>query len=441
MPRHNAFDDAIHPEEDSEWISMFDLWLTLRRPAASSTDQLHPLVGHLIAKITSTEHRQRGRSEIMEDGFRLLMETVAANLVRATLYQPEGKLLVLLARPTKKRSRYDRLGFRKLTERLRSLECLGYVEVHESHKVGTASLVVVTSAFCDLLDQSSTRTTADDIQRLDGQELVILHRNIKSWAGGVKVSHKLDYEDTAETDRFREEMNAVNQWLAKADIGFLGNTPVDLTRKTLHRAFLLPPFIETDHTTFDYGGRLGGGWWTSLPKAQRAFIRIDGEDRIADLDFASMFVRLALHEVGAPIPDGDLYRSIPGIETDEQREAAKSVILNLLGRSTPLTTLPKGTGPALPPSLRSAAAIRSAIIDCIPGMDKAVERGLCFRLFRLESNILVRALLKLTAQGITGLGMHDGIMVAASKAESAKAALQEAAREEIGIELPVVRKM
>jgi hypothetical protein len=318
---------------------------------------------------------------------------------------------------------------------------LGYVEVHESHKVGMASHVVVTMEFCSLLNQPSTRTTADDIQRLDGQDLVILHRNIKSWAGGVKVSQKLDYEDTAETDRFREEMTAVNQWLAKADIGFLGNTPVDLTRKTLHRAFLLPPFIETDHTTFDYGGRLGGGWWTSLPKAQRAFIRIDGEDRIADLDFASMFVRLALHEVDAPIPDGDLYRSIPGIETDEQREAAKSVILNLLGRSTPLKKLPNGIRDLLPPSLRSAAAIRSAIINSIPGMDRAIERGLCFRLFRLESNILVRALLKLTAQGITGLGMHDGIMVAASKAEIAKAALREATREEIGIELPVVRKM
>jgi hypothetical protein len=432
---------TIRPEEDSEWISMFDPWLALRRPDASSPGQLHPLVEHLVAEITSAEHRQRGRSESMEDGLRLLMETVAANLVRAALYQPEGKLLVLLARPTTKRGRYDRLGFRKLTERLRTLEDLGYVEVHESHKVGTASHVVVTLAFCSLLDQPSTRTTTEDIQRLDGQELIVLHRNVKSWAGGVKVSHKLEYKDTAETNRFRGEVTAINQWLAKADIGFSGNTPIDFTRKTLHRAFLLPPDIETDRASFDYGGRLGGGWWMSLPKAQREFIRIDGEDRIADLDFASMFVRLALHEVGAPIPEGDLYRSIPGIETDEQREAAKSVVLNLLGRSTLLTKLPKGTGPALPLPLRSAAAIRSAVIDSIPGLDKAIERGLCFRLFRLESDILVRALLKLTAQGITGLGMHDGIMVAASKAESAMAALQEAACEEIGIALPVVRKM
>jgi hypothetical protein len=419
---------------------MFDPWLTLRHPEAAS-GQLHPLVGHLIAEITSAEQRQRDRSKTMEDGLRLGMETVAANLVRAALYQPNGKLLVLLARPTRKQSRYDRPGFRKLTEWLCTLESLGHVEVHKSHKVGMASHVVVTGKFCSLLDQGATITTADDIQRLDGQELVILHRNVRSWAGGIKVSQKFDYEDTAETRKFREELAIINRRLQTADIGFSGNASVDLTRKTLHRAFLLPPFIESDRATFDYGGRLGGGWWTSLPKAQRAFIRIDGEDRIADLDFASMFVRLALHEVGAPIPDGDLYRSIPGIETDEQREVAKSVILNLLGRSTPLKKLPDDTGWSLPPSLRSAAAIRSAIINSIPGMDRAIERGLCFRLFRLESNILVRALLKLTAQGITGLGMHDGIMVAASKAEIAKAALREAAREEIGIELPVVRKM
>ncbi|CAI9415295.1 hypothetical protein ANOBCDAF_03427 [Pleomorphomonas sp. T1.2MG-36] len=419
---------------------MFDPWLALRSPEASD-GHLHPLVGHLIAEITSMERRKRSRSSSMEDGLRLGIESVTANLVRAALYQPEGKLLVLLARPTDKQSRYDRPGFRKLREWLLTLETLGYVEVRASRKIGVASHVVVTGKFCSLLDQASIAATDRDLQRLDGWELVILRRNVRLRPGGVKFGQNLDYVDTAETRKFREELVMINRWLRNADIGFFGNVAVDLTRKTLHRSFILPPFIETDRAIFDYGGRLGGGWWMSLPKAERRFIRIDGEDQISDLDFSSMFVRLALHSVGAPLPDGDLYGAIPGVETEEHRQAVKTVVLNLLGRSSPLAKLPAGVGPGLPPQLRSAVAVRSAILNSIPGLEAAVERGLCYSLFRTESNILVRALLKLTALNITGLGMHDGIMVAASRAELAKAALQEAAREEIGVELPVVRKM
>lgn len=435
MPHHQTADnsDVTHLESSSEWASMFDPWLTLRHP--------HPLVGYLIAEMTSIEQRKRGRSKDMEDGLRLGMETVTANLVRAALYQPEGKLLVLLARPTDKQSRYDRQGFRKLKEWLLSLETLGYVEVHASRKIGVASHVVVTGKFSSLLNQPSTATTRGDLQKIDGQELVILRRNVRFRPGGAKFGQNIEYADTTETRKFREELAIINQFLENADIGFSGNVAVDITRKTLHRSFILPPFVETDEAIFDYGGRLGGGWWMSLPKAERRHIRIDGEEQIADLDFSSMFVRLALHSVGAPLPDGDLYGAIPGVETEEHRQAVKTVVLNLLGRSSPLVKLPEGVGPGLPLQLRSAVAIRSAILNSIPGLEAAIERGLCYSLFRTESNILVRALLKLMALNITGLGMHDGIMVAASKAEIAKAVLQDAAREEIGVTLPVVRKI
>src|SRR5208282_6029191 len=64
----------------------------------------------------------------------------------------------------------------------------------------------------------------------------------------------------------------------------------------------------------DRGGRLfGDGFWLTLASGRRAYIRIDGEV-VADLDFSSMFARLAYAHLGIEAPSGDLY-AIPGLES------------------------------------------------------------------------------------------------------------------------------
>lgn len=55
------------------------------------------------------------------------------------------------------------------------------------------------------------------------------------------------------------------------------------------------------------GGRLYGGWWMTMPSAQRARITIDGEP-VVELDFKSLHPRLAYHLAGQPLaPDDDPY--------------------------------------------------------------------------------------------------------------------------------------
>ncbi|MCF6112213.1 hypothetical protein [Mesorhizobium muleiense] len=87
-------------------------------------------------------------------------------------------------------------------------------------------------------------------------------------------------------------MEEINAFLATQRIELQGQ-PQSGFRLT--RRFLLRDI--GDPHTFNLHGRLYGGFWESLPKRLRADLRINGEP-IADLDFASMFPRLAYARVG-----------------------------------------------------------------------------------------------------------------------------------------------
>jgi hypothetical protein len=90
------------------------------------------------------------------------------------------------------------------------------IELIEEHKVSLADL------------QSGS----------DTQEIIILKRPKRGyWDGGGKP---IPYTDNATTHKYREELRAINDWLAKADIRFDAATyekPVDVQARRLHRYF------------------------------------------------------------------------------------------------------------------------------------------------------------------------------------------------------------
>ncbi len=60
---------------------------------------------------------------------------------------------------------------------------------------------------------------------------------------------------------------------------------------------------------FDHHGRLYGGFWINMRKADRWHLRIGGE-RITILDYGQSFTRMLYARAGTEPPEGDLY-SIP----------------------------------------------------------------------------------------------------------------------------------
>jgi hypothetical protein len=238
-----------------------------------------------------------------------------------------------------------------------------------------------------------------------GQETIVLKRSKESrWDGGEWIQ----YKDDENTVRFRNEMERVNDGLAKADIWFEGTTkngrPVDHTDRFLRRYF--------NNGSFQQGGRIFGGFWQALSKAERASgLTIDGED-IVTLDYAQMAPRVLYGLAGATPPEGDAY-IIPGYEW--HREGVKKVFNALRFTDRPPERFPLGTR-KLFPDRATIGEVLGLLSEKHRPIAHLFGTGIGFRDMFIESEILVDVLLQLLDQGITALPVHDAVIVAKSKA-------------------------
>jgi hypothetical protein len=76
-----------------------------------------------------------------------------------------------------------------------------------------------------------------------------------------------------------------------------------------------------------------------------------------------------------------------------------------------------------------------------PTLPGVIHQQSGFRFMKWESDILLCVLDKLGAEGITGLPLHDAVLVARSKAEIAKRIMEEEGQRLVGVPLPVSIKL
>jgi hypothetical protein len=150
-------------------------------------------------------------------------------------------------------------------------------------------------------------------------------------------------------------------------------------------------------------------------------LRIEGE-RIANVDFGQLYLRLAYLEPGLTPPGGDLY-AVQGYE--DCRDGVKVIVNAMLFADRPFRQWPHGRSTLFPKgtALRDVAdAVKVAHMPII----SLFETGIGHRLSFIESNILIDVLgVLLFKQGITALPLHDSVLVATSKADKAKAIMAQ----------------
>lgn len=286
----------------------------------------------------------------------------------------------------------------------------------------------------------------------------------------------IDYIDTAQTVEMRAQVAAVNQWLHNADIDFIDDEQfprVDAKRRRLWRIFkaltksphkpsrrysrqvTADDFPEGGHgdndvtvsiPTFGQGGRLyGEAFWLNLARERRrASLRIDGEP-IAEVDYSAMFLRLAYQEQRRALVMDDPY-DIPGVP----RDAAKLAIVAMLQSPRRLKALPKGLrrdGPqgglldeAWHESLRGQSAwrvLRQRVLEVHPILSSYEEHDAGAHFQFIESEILMAVLGRLQKAGITGLPLHDGVLVAQSRAGEVQTIMAEESQRVAGFIIPV----
>jgi hypothetical protein len=411
----------------------FDPWLGAGSP------RLRQLVAHVRQALADQEEargeRQRARKAADAANHELAIEVVVSNLARASLEPADRRRLnVLTGHKTQGATRYDNRALGKpFMPLLDALGRLGLLSRRPSATRGIASLLAPEEGFQARMHESGV--TLADFRKLPGQEVIELRRKSKVRQYGQEFERMdlVDYEDTADTNRMRDEMRRINSMLGAADITFIddGRGLVETHQRTLKRIFTMrheDPLPQR----FDQSGRMFGGFWIGLERERRAQIRIEGET-LADLDFSSMFLRLAYAQAGVTPPRGDLY-AVPGLEG--HRAAVKVAVNALLfdkGKRHKWPDLEDRQRPGIGWSefMAGFTAMHSAIV---PHTGEALGMGF----MHLESEIMVEVLTRLADQGVVALPIHDGLMVKASAASMARTAMEVVAREMTTADIPVI---
>ena len=382
-----------------------------------------------------------------------MVEGVVCNLAYAILHPSStGWLAVNTRNGTRGRTRYDNRAFGKTYRTL--LELLANEDLLERQISGAIrgenSSIRPTERFAGLV--RPTDISFADFAHDPVQEVIILSRVTRTYSGEshrwTRRKQRVDYADTDLSNNYRSAVQELNAFLDKSDITFVddGLEPrVDPQSRTMTRRFTV---FDDQETRFDQVGRLFGGFWMALKRERRKQIRINGEP-VVDLDYSTMFTRLAYADLWLPAPEGDLY-AIPSLEA--HRDGVKLAMNCFLFDETPdRRSWPKDmsfsyetgddateddTSKGKLPDGWTVSKTKKAILSVHPALGRAWGRGLGYRLMWQESEILMAVLRELMEHDIPALGLHDGLLVPVSRADTAMQAMRTASKRVVGVELP-----
>jgi hypothetical protein len=432
---------------DNKIILRFD-------PHLRATGELKKTISRFTINLESREaklgERSRGRNVADREKFHLAVDALVCNLISANERSLETLLNIPLSNQVLRGSPRYRpkvygTPFRDLITLLTTLRMIKIVtKGHNVREFGRKKITTIrpTGRFLKAFPQLATTITHNAFTNVDPPETVVLKDGDRNF---------LDYSETAETRRWRDEMQTINDHLRNASISLVsGDNVID------EGGFLIRPNARTlrriwNNGDWTQGGRLYDGFWQTVPRDERLhLIRIDDEP-IANVDFSQFNLRLAYALAKKSPPKGDLYdvtgKDAKGPNWSSLREGRKKLANAMINRSKPLTRWPGKT-----PEERSELAsyfphgttARMAVAD-IRAKHPAIadyfeaSRGLGF--MRIESDILVATLLSLMKRSIVALPLHDAVLVKERHAEIAKITMQREAKRRIGTAIPADIKM
>lgn len=223
----------------------------------------------------------------------------------------------------------------------------------------------------------------------------------------------VDYEDTPLTRRMRREIETINRAMSSILINLNGSG----VRKTDHHWIVDdnqvipgPPHLRRvfSRGSFKKGGR-AYGWYQVLPSRYRAIMTINGE-AVLEPDFAQLHAQIIYALRGIPL-DGDAYET--GEFSRDQGKMAFNVAVN--ARS------PRAAIGALMQNLKLEKRAARKLLQSIIQKHKAIvdvfcsDLGVC--LMKIDSDIIIDAMLRCVASGIAALPIHDSIAVRARDAD------------------------
>lgn len=372
-------------------------------------------------------------------------ETLSCELALACLYPPpSGALVVPLKASTwVASSRYAKHGFgrRTLDHVLEAADRL-LCDMAKGRRTGSATTITPTEAL--KREVASRGLSFSDFGRRSGEELIVLSRKRREEGhddanAPPRVYKELvEYNDTPTTRTFRAEVASVNEFLERAPVAFLedGLGPVNTSQRSLTRRFSM--LAGQQEPRFDQGGRLFGAFWLTLARERRRSSLYVGGESAAEVDFVSLYPRLACTRAGKPIKGDTALYEMPGLEN--YRRGVK-LATNALLFAPGIGHFPPTIAKELPRGC-TVTLMREAILRRVPALAEYItpdpERlPIGHALMFLELQILMRALRECIKMELWALPLHDAALGPAGRARELKRVLEEASEDVVGVALPV----
>lgn len=384
------------------------------------------------------ELRKRKRSESAQATFELTVEAILCDLIYRELQEPRGRVHLSQSNQVlRKASRYKGKAMGKtlpgILKMLAAPELnyiklipgkANYVESEDGWSYAGGGKQTVIAAGRRLLSRIDEHCLAfTDFQRSDDEEIILL-RGTKPQSN--KPGPLIEYAETEETTRLRDQLKEINDWLSLADIeSQWGDHTHD---RRLRRIF--------NNSDFGQGGRLYGGFWQTMSHYDRLNSLLIDDDSIVELDFGQTGLLLLYSLERVQPPSGDLYDlSEFGIPTT-CRPGIKRVIQAAINASKPLDRLPQGTRRSIPKRF-TLSKIMDAVKAKHPLIAHRFNEAAGMKIMRIESGILVNVLLALKAGNITALPVHDAVLVNANFEEAARTVMQKVFFDATGLHVEV----
>jgi hypothetical protein len=384
------------------------------------SERAKAVVGDVLNQVQNYEKhhrkRQRRRRAVDQETFEVTVAAVVCDLIHHHLSgQGDGVFITRSNQVLGRRSRYRPQAYGKslpeILDRLASPEMEFVTQQLGCKNPFDGDRRTIVKAGKRLITRiEDHHVTFDDLGQSEDQEVIILKDAKEDYWDECEL---MEYKDTPETQRYREEMRAINLWLAAAEIDFDESVVengklVDWNERRLRRVFT--------RGRFDCGGRLFGGFWQSLSKNERREgVEIQNE-KAAELDYGQMNPRILYGLCGAQPPSRDLYL-LPGLE--EHRKGIKKVMNAMLFATKRLTRMPKGVRAEFSKS-HPVWMIMAAIEEQNGPIKDRFFTGIGHCVQFHESQIMVDLLLTLRNRGIVALPIHDGVMVPVGKKSEVK---------------------
>lgn len=400
----------------------------LRARTSELQEAVKGFTRHLIVQESKLGLRSRARKDEDRRKFATTVEAVACNLLLLGLFRGYGALAVPLDNnmmwgTSRYRNPVYGQHFLTLLDLMKRLKLLRRIRTgfRVSKTVKAPSLVEATIG----LWKHFPKVTLSSFRREQEPEVLIL----KEGKDDDDKAALVNYSDSQRTRRLRNQVKRLNDHLLKADIELASTRSsirlgkdgevIATYRRTLRRTF--------NNKSWRQGGRLSGGFWMTMPRADRfRQIRIGGEP-IADVDYQQLFPRLAYARAQAPQPADDLY-DVTGDGTG--RDGWKLLLNALLFARGSLKRWPRDCSPLLPGlNLKQAVALLKERHRPIANLFRT---GVGFELMFMESEMLIAVVTHLFENGIPALPLHDAVLVAEPQAKAAKAAMEEIFRLQTG---------